>query len=138
MANKNNSSLGESNDDFIEFDYTDKHQADNKYVSKRRAKQILATEKTKSTEPMSHKNTHSPIGADNKYVSKRRAKQILATEKTKSTEPMSHKNTHSPIGVPKRTIKRILNQQTKSSIRPKFNTDNEHDDYDLGDYEESY
>lgn len=98
MAKKNNSSLGKSNDDFIEFDYTDKHQADNKYVSKRKAKQILAAEKTKSTEPMSH----------------------------------------SPIGVPNRTIKRILNQQTKSSIRPKFNTDNEHDDYDLGDYEKSY
>lgn len=102
MAKKNNSSLGKSNDDFIEFDYTDKHQA------------------------------------DNKYVSKRKAKKILAAEKTKSTEPMSHENMHSPIGVPNRTIKRILNQQTKSSIRPKFNTDNEHDDYDLGDYEKSY
>ncbi len=86
MAKKNNSSLQKSNEDFIEFDYTDKHQADNKYVSKRKAKKILNSGK-------------SPLG-----------------------------------GTPNHEI---LHRELKSSIRPTFQIDFEHDDYDLGDFENS-
>ena len=105
MHKKNHSSLGKSNDDFIAFDYTDKHKAKDKYVSKREAKKLL--------------------------------RQKAGHEATKESGAVSY----SPIGVPKRTIKRILNQQTKSSIRPnKSITEpkNIQEDLELGDYEKSY
>ena len=52
MAKKNNSSLGKSNDDFIEFDYTDKHKAKNKYVSRGKAKNILKQQSVKPVAPV--------------------------------------------------------------------------------------
>jgi|6_EtaG_2_1085325.scaffolds.fasta_scaffold05587_6 hypothetical protein len=48
MAYDDGSSLGKTNDDFIEFDYSDKHKTKDKYKSKREIKQILK-DKTKSS-----------------------------------------------------------------------------------------
>jgi|10_taG_2_1085330.scaffolds.fasta_scaffold108857_2 hypothetical protein len=154
MAKKNKSSLGKSNDDFIEFDYTDKHKAKNKYVSKRKAKKILKKEANKNSWKKAAKDAYEnfnpgPAPPDFKSLPNDNPWQGVVDDPTtqnvgnpSGTGPGAMRLTPgvdtgmSPFpGKP--SVGTILNNPTNSSIRPKFQTDPEHDDYDLGDFENS-
>ena len=63
MAEDNGSSLGRTNDDFIKFDYSDKHKAD-KYKSNRKIKQILKDKTKSSIRSTSHESMHQNLGPD--------------------------------------------------------------------------
>ncbi len=150
MAKKNNSSLGKSNDDFIEFDYTDKHKAKDKYVSKRKAKKLLKNVGAKGTV-----STDIYDDQGNKGNVKGTGPGPMISALNVVDDPTTQ-NVGNPSGTGpgamrltpgvdtgmspfsgKSSIETILNNPTKSSIRPKFLTDPEHDDYDLGDFENS-
>jgi len=64
MADENGSSLGKTNDDFIKFDYSDKHKADkSRFKSKREIKQILKDKTKSSIRPNSNLGPDASTGS---------------------------------------------------------------------------
>jgi len=64
MADENGSSLGKTNDDFIKFDYSDKHKADkNRFKSKREIKQILKNKTNSSIRPNNNLGPDADTGS---------------------------------------------------------------------------
>jgi hypothetical protein len=174
MYKKNNSSLGKSNEDFVEFDYTDKHRAKDKYVSKRKAKKILRKAGAKKATEDSGAKISSPKPNQPRKIPTNRNQPdfkslpddnpweeslgTLVGEATNSVDDPTTQNVGNPSGTGpgpmrltpgvdtgmspfsgKSSVKTILNNPTKSSIRPKFEIPNDSEyDQDDSEYEQSY
>tara|TARA_R110000824_G_C15088982_1_gene665146 strand:- start:557 stop:964 length:408 start_codon:yes stop_codon:yes gene_type:complete len=134
MYKKNNSSLGKSNEDFVEFDYTDKHRAKDKYVSKRKAKKILRKAGAKkATEDSGAITTgiHDDPTTENVGNPSGTGPGAMRLTPGVDTGMSPFPGTSS--------VKTILNNPTKSSIRPKFEIPNDSEyDQDDSEYEQSY